>query len=140
MNLYIINIYYIMDCQNRILERCVLCKKLDFMRNPKEPCVYKKVSGSSVIFLILYVDDIFLIGNDILMLDSVKSSLSRDFSMKDFGETTYILSIRIFHERSKSLISLNQITYIGKVLKRFNMQDFKRGFLPMSHGISLSES
>jgi Reverse transcriptase (RNA-dependent DNA polymerase) len=115
-------------------------QKIRFHRNPKEPCVYKKVSGSSVIFLILYVDDIFLIENDILMLDSVKSSLSRDFSMKDFGETTYILSIWIFHERSKSLISLNQITYIGKVLKRFNMQDFKRGFLPMSHGISLSES
>jgi hypothetical protein len=48
-------------------------RKLDFIRNPKAPCVYKKVSGSSVIFLILYVDDIFLIGNDIPMLISVKS-------------------------------------------------------------------
>jgi Reverse transcriptase (RNA-dependent DNA polymerase) len=60
-------------------------KKLDFMRNPKEPRVYKKVSRSLVIFLILYVDDILLIGNDISMLYSVKSSLSRIFSMKDLG-------------------------------------------------------
>jgi Reverse transcriptase (RNA-dependent DNA polymerase) len=115
-------------------------KKIDFMRNPKESYVYKKVSGSSIIFLVLYVDDIFLIENDIMMLDSVKSSLSRVFSMKDLGETTYILGIRIFRERSKRLIGLSQSTYIGKMLEMFNMQDSKRGFLPMSHGISLSES
>ena len=30
-----------------------------------EACIYKKVAGSSVAFLILYVDDILLIGNDI---------------------------------------------------------------------------
>jgi Reverse transcriptase (RNA-dependent DNA polymerase) len=95
------------------------------MQNLKEPCVYKKVSGSSVIFLVLYVDDILLIGNDILMFDSVKSSLSRIFSIKNLGETTYILSIRIFRKRSKRLIGLSQSTYIEKVLKRFNMQDSK---------------
>jgi Reverse transcriptase (RNA-dependent DNA polymerase) len=98
------------------------------------------VSESSVIFLILYVDDILLIMNDISILDSMKSSLSRVFSMKDLGEATYILGIRIFHERSKRLIGLSQSIYIEKVLEMFNMQDFKRGFLPMSYDISLSES
>jgi len=33
-----------------------------------EPCVYKKVSGSGVIFLILYIDDTLLIGNVISLL------------------------------------------------------------------------
>jgi Reverse transcriptase (RNA-dependent DNA polymerase) len=93
-----------------------------------------------VIFLVLYVDDILLIGNDISMLDSVKSSLSRVFSKKDLDEATYILGIRIFCERSKSLIGLSQSTYIEKVLEMFNMQDSKRDFLYMSHDISLSES
>jgi Reverse transcriptase (RNA-dependent DNA polymerase) len=71
--------------------------------------------------LVLYVDDILLIGNDILIFDSVKSSLSRIFSIKDLGEATYILGIRIFRERSKRLIGLSQSTYIWKVLERFNM-------------------
>ena len=35
------------------------------MKNEDEPCVYKKVSGSEIVFLVLYVDDILLIGNDI---------------------------------------------------------------------------
>jgi hypothetical protein len=60
--------------------------------------------------------------------------------MKDLDEATYILGIRIFHERSKRLIGLSQSTNIGKVLEMFIMQDSKRAFLPMSHDISLSES
>jgi Reverse transcriptase (RNA-dependent DNA polymerase) len=71
--------------------------------------------------LVLFVDDILLIGNDILMLDSVKSSLNRIFSMKDLDEATYILGIRIFRKRSKRLIGLSQSTYIGKVSERFNI-------------------
>jgi hypothetical protein len=51
-------------------------KGFGFIKNVEEPCVYKKVSGSTVIFLVLYVDDILLIGNDIpMMLEVIKSSL-----------------------------------------------------------------
>ena len=42
-------------------------------------------------------------------------------------------------DRSKRLIGLSQDTYIDKILNRFNMQDSKKGFLPMSHGITLSK-
>ena len=40
-------------------------KVFRFIKNEDEPCVYKKVSGSAIAFLVLYVDDILLIGNDI---------------------------------------------------------------------------
>ena len=52
-------------------------KGFDFIKNEEEACVYKKESGSSVAFLILYVDDLLLIGNDIPMLDSIKTSLKK---------------------------------------------------------------
>ena len=45
------------------------------LKNEEVACVYKKESESSVAFLILFVDDILLIGNDIPMLESVKTSL-----------------------------------------------------------------
>ena len=35
------------------------------MKNEDEPCVCKKVSGSEIVFLVLYANDILLIGNDI---------------------------------------------------------------------------
>src|SRR4051812_34478894 len=48
-------------------------KEFGFIRNEHEYCLYKKESGSSLMFLILYVDDILLIGNYIPMLESVKA-------------------------------------------------------------------
>ena len=36
--------------------------------NVDDPCVYRKVSGSIVVFLVLYVDDILLIGNNVPLL------------------------------------------------------------------------
>jgi hypothetical protein len=65
-------------------------KEFGFIKNVEEPCVYKKVSGSTVEFLVLYVDDILLIGNDISMIEAIKSSLRNSFSMKDLGEVAYI--------------------------------------------------
>ncbi|WVZ90430.1 hypothetical protein U9M48_036732 [Paspalum notatum var. saurae] len=114
-------------------------KGFGFRQNEEEPCVYKKASGSAVVFLILYVDDILLIGNDIPMLQSVKTSLNNSFSMKDLGEAAYILGIKIYRDRSRRLIGLCQDTYIDKVLKRFSMEQSKKGFLPMSHGMRFSE-
>ena len=74
------------------------------------------------------------------MFESVKTSLKNSFSMKDLGEAAYILGIKIYRDRLKRLIGLSQDTYIDKVLKRFNMEETKKGFLPMSHGIHLSKT
>ena len=111
-----------------------------FVKNEDDPCVYKKISGSATVFLILYVDDILLIENHIPTLQNVKSWLGKCFSMKDLGEAAYILGIKIYRDRSKRLIGLSQSTYIDKVLKWFSMQDSKRGYLPMYRGITLSKS
>ena len=99
-----------------------------------------KTSGSAVIFLILYVDDILIMGNDISVLQSVKIFLSKRFSMKDLGEATYILGIRIYRDRSRKLLGLSQSTYINKVLKRFIMDLSKKGFVPIVYGKHPSKS
>ena len=53
-------------------------KEFDFIKNEDKSCVYKKVSGSRIIFLVLYVDDILLIENHIPLLQSVKDWLSKN--------------------------------------------------------------
>ena len=67
----------------------------------------KKVSGSAVVFHVLYVDNILLIGNDVSILLFVNISLSKNFSMTDLGEAAYILGIKIYRDRSKRLLSLS---------------------------------
>ena len=74
------------------------------------------------------------------MLESIKTSLKNSFSMKDLGEAAYIVGIKISRDRSKRLIGLSLDTYIDKVLKQFNMEEAKKGFLPMSHGIHISKT
>ena len=101
--------------------------------------MYKKTSGRVVVFLVLYVDDTLLIGNDVSILQFVKIWLSKNFSMKDLGEATYILGIKIYRDRSKRLLGLLQSTYIDKKLKRFSMKQSKREYIHMTHGIILSK-
>ncbi len=59
--------------------------------------------------------------------------------MKDLGEATCILGIRIYRDKAKRRIGLSQSLYLEKVLKRFNILDSKRGLLPVRHGIHLSK-
>ena len=58
-------------CQNLRFDEAI--KEFGFIKNEDDPCVYKKVSWSAVVFLVLYVDDILIIGNDIPTLQSVKT-------------------------------------------------------------------
>jgi hypothetical protein len=113
-------------------------KGFGFVQNTKESCIYKKTSGSSVSFLVLYVDDILLIGNDVKMLNSVKEYLNNIFSMKDMGKVAYVLGIKICRDRSRHLLALSQSTYLDTVLKRFRMENSKKGNLPVIKGVTLS--
>ena len=85
-----------------------MIKAYGFIQTFGEACIHKKMSGSSAAFLILYVDDILLIGNDIEFLDSIKGYLNKSFSMKDLGEVAYILGIKIYTDRSRRLIRFFQ--------------------------------
>ena len=53
------------------------------------------------------MDDILLIGNDVVFLDSIKGYLNKSFSMKDLGEGAYILGIKIYREVHKALTLTN---------------------------------
>ncbi|GJW72537.1 retrotransposon protein, putative, ty1-copia subclass [Tanacetum coccineum] len=115
-------------------------KKFGFTQNHDEPCVYLKASGSNVTFLILYVDDILIMGNNIPMLQDVKSYIGRCFAMKDLGEAAYILGIKIYRDRSRRLIGFCQSAYIEKILKRYHMENSKRRSIPMQEKLRLSKS
>nr|GEW48395.1 retrotransposon protein, putative, Ty1-copia subclass [Tanacetum cinerariifolium] len=114
-------------------------KKFGFTQNHDEPCVYLKASGSNITFLILYVDDILIMGNNIPMLQSVKTYLVRCFAMKDLGEAAYILRIKIYRDISRQLIGLCQSAYIEKILKRYCMENSKCGSIPMQEKLKLSK-
>ncbi|GJS94712.1 retrotransposon protein, putative, ty1-copia subclass [Tanacetum coccineum] len=62
------------------------------------------------------------------------------FSMKYLGEAAFILGIKIYRDRSQRLIGLCQSAYIEKILKRYHMENSKRGSIPMQDKLRLSKS
>ena len=53
-------------------------------------CIYHKLNGSKICFLVLYVDDILLTTNDKGLLHEMIQFLFENFDMKDIGDTTYM--------------------------------------------------
>jgi len=84
-------------------------------------CVYFRLIGDHVIYLILYVDDMLLVGNDKEIIQDLKTQLSSKFDMKYLGAANYILSMEIKRDRTKMKIWLNQRNYVKTILQRFNM-------------------
>ena len=114
-------------------------KSFGFIQCLDEPCVYKRCNGDVVVFLVLYVDDILLIENDVDTLSSVIVWLSNQFDMKDLGEASHILRIKLMRDHQKRMLGLSQATYIDQIIVRFSMQNFKR-FVPFKVGKSLSSN
>src|SRR5215813_10348362 len=102
-------------------------KSYNFKQNVDEPCVYKHVIDRKMVFLVLFVDDILLIGNDVKILSDVKIWPANQFQMKDLGEANYVLGIQILRDHKKWLLAMSQASYIDKILIRFRMQNSKKG-------------
>ena len=90
-------------------------------------------------FLVLYIDDILLIGNDVVALSTVKVLLASTFDMKDLGEASYILGIKLIRDQKQKIMGLPQASYIDKVLIRFSMDISKKRLLPFRHGLVFSK-
>ncbi|GJS50521.1 hypothetical protein Tco_0623883 [Tanacetum coccineum] len=62
----------------------------------------------------------------------------RQAAMKDLEIAAYVLGIKIYRDRTRRLIGLSQDTYLDKILKRFKIENSKKGNLPLHHGIKIS--
>ena len=78
--------------------------------------VYSKQVGNHFIYVVLYVDDRFLVGNNMDVITKVKSQLSSKFDMKDLSATNFILGMEIKRDRANKKLWLNQRKYIETIL------------------------
>ena len=72
--------------------------------------------------MLLYVDNLFLTGEEKLILDS-KRKLATKFEMKDLGMMHYFLGLEVWQKSGQ--IVLSQGKYVVEILKRFGIMDFK---------------
>ena len=94
-----------------------------FRINESDKCIYYKSENDVCTVICLYVDDLLIFGSNIHAVNAAKCLLTANFAMKDLGEASVILGIKI--TRSKKGISLDQSHYIEKILKKYNYFDCK---------------
>ena len=74
---------------------------LGFTRSKEDHCVYFKLIGDHFIYLVLYVDDMLLVGNEKEIIHDLKTQLFSKLDMKDIGAANYILGMEINMDMAK---------------------------------------
>ncbi|GAA0167487.1 transmembrane signal receptor [Lithospermum erythrorhizon] len=99
---------------------------LGYNRLISDPCTYFKMLGKDdYIILLLYVDDMLVAGPNKDRIKELKAQLAKEFEMKDLGPANKILGMQIHRDKNNRKIWVSQKNYFNKILRRFNMQDFK---------------
>ena len=84
---------------------------------------------SDIIYLLLYVDDIIITGNNSSLLDSFTRKLNSEFATKDLGSLSYFLGLEATPTTNGLFIS--QLKYAQDILTRAQLLDNKPVHIPM---------
>jgi transposase InsO family protein len=112
---------------------------LGFNRSPYDCCVYhNKADDGSMVYLVLYVDDMLLAAKSKFDIQKLKDLLNAEFDMKDLGAAKKILGMEIYRDREKKKLFVSQKSYIQKILSRFGMSNAKPIDTPSAANVHLS--
>jgi hypothetical protein len=107
---------------------------LGFTKSKEDSNIYFKIMNNESVILLLYVDDLFLTGEEKL-ITKCKKRLSLEFEMKDLGLMHYFLGVEVW--QSPERIFLNRGKYTVKILKRFDMLECKPMNTPMEAKLNM---
>ena len=110
-----------------------------FKKTSSDHCVFvQKFSDGDFIIVLLYVDDMLVVGHNTCRIQKLKQELSKSFAMKDLGPARQILGMQIVRDRKAKKLVLSQEKYIQKVLRRFSMDKAKVVSTPLAMHFKLS--
>ena len=77
---------------------------LGFTKSKADSNLYFKIENNDQVILLLYVDDLFITGNDKLIIDC-KKKLASEFEMKDLGQMHYFLGLEVWQNPGNICLS-----------------------------------
>eukprot|EP00253_Pinus_taeda_P015412 PITA_15412 len=98
--------------------------------------LFVKKVGKTIVYLVVYVDDILMTWKNESYIASIKKELRKSFEMTDLGYVDYYLGIEVTqHPKS---IFLSQKKYIGDMLNRFGMTECNPLTTPIEQNLKLT--
>ncbi|GKV27750.1 hypothetical protein SLEP1_g36885 [Rubroshorea leprosula] len=111
-----------------------------YKRTNANPCVYiRSFPNGNFIILLLYVDDMLILGQDVEKICKLKLELSKSFNMKDLGPAKQILGMASTCDKKARKLWLSQEKYVERMLERFNMKHAKPVSTPFANHFKLSK-
>ncbi|RVW40980.1 Retrovirus-related Pol polyprotein from transposon RE1 [Vitis vinifera] len=102
---------------------------LGFHNSHADTSLFVLNTGGNLLYLLVYVDDIILTGNDDTMVHKFMQLLAHQFYLKDLGHLSYFLSVEVIPTDHGILFS--QRSYIVDFLTRTKMMDAKPVHTPL---------
>uniref|UniRef100_A0A2N9IBI2 Reverse transcriptase Ty1/copia-type domain-containing protein n=1 Tax=Fagus sylvatica TaxID=28930 RepID=A0A2N9IBI2_FAGSY len=96
---------------------------LGFCASVVDPSLFIFSHAGVVLYLLLYVDDIILTGNDSTAITALISQLASMFELKDLGPLRYFLGLQV--DSTAGGLFVHQQKYISDLLSKFHMVDCK---------------
>ncbi|CAH9130543.1 unnamed protein product [Cuscuta epithymum] len=93
-------------------------------------------SISATIYILVYVDDLIITGNNHQLIQQFINDLHHTFALKDLGHLNYFLGVQV--TRTSTGLTLSQQRYIHDILSRTNMLDSKCVATPADPSIHLN--
>ncbi|KAL8145823.1 hypothetical protein AgCh_003826 [Apium graveolens] len=111
-------------------------KDLHFVQSLSDYSLFTLTTSYSIIFVLVYVDDLLLAGNNLAEINHLKQMMSGTFKMKDLGDVNYFLGLEI--RRSTSGFFVSQKKYALDLLEEFDIISVTPLKLPMDIHLSLN--
>lgn len=102
-----------------------LMKSEGYVRSENDHCLYSKCTNDSRLYILIYVDDLLILGTNRQEVNNLKVLLSNNFCMKDLGIISQYLGITVRQNLDEGYTELSQENYLKKILQKFGMQDCK---------------
>lgn len=115
----------------------VFLTSIGFSFSYADPSLFVKVSGSSRVFLLLYVDDIIITGDSEALIAEVKMALQAEFDMKDLGDLNFFLELEIKYLRNG--LFLSQHKYATDLVHKAGLDSCNSHMTPCQSGLKLYE-
>jgi hypothetical protein len=119
--------------------RETLTDQLGFQQAHWDHSVYTRMAGDEMVILIVYVDDLLVIGRDMRSVGAVKKELAEHYEMKDLGEADSFLGMSIRRNRKEGTMTLTQGGFAKSVLERFGMTEARSVATPVDPNTTLSK-
>ncbi|XP_050379700.1 uncharacterized mitochondrial protein AtMg00810-like [Argentina anserina] len=109
---------------------------LGFKPSYADPSLFVLISGSSKVYLLLYVDDIIITGNSENLIGEVKSSLQAEFDMSDLGPLHFFLGLEIKYMKNGDVF-VSQQKYASEVIHKTGLDSCHSQITPCQSGLKL---